>query len=36
LLGHTTGYDLDEAHRADVAALAERFAIPVPPYRSSA
>jgi lincosamide nucleotidyltransferase A/C/D/E len=33
MLGHTTGYALDAAHRADVAALGERFGIPVPSYR---
>jgi len=31
---HSTGYALDETHRRDAAALSERFAIPVPDYRS--
>jgi lincosamide nucleotidyltransferase A/C/D/E len=35
IVSHTTGYDLDAAHRADVAALGERFGIPVPNYRSA-
>jgi|SRR5262245_12596547 len=32
---HATGYPLDAAHRADVAALAARFGIPIPEYRSA-
>lgn len=35
MLAHTTGYALDAAHRADVVALAERFDLPVPTYRSA-
>ena len=35
LHGHTTGYALDAAHRADVAALAAHFGLPLPPYRSA-
>ena len=32
---HTTGYALDAAHRADVAALSERFGIAAPEYVSA-
>lgn len=35
MMSHTTGYALDDAHRADVAALADRFDLPHPPYRSA-
>ena len=35
MLAHTTGYALDPTHRADVAALAERFDLPLPPFRSA-
>lgn len=35
MLAHTTGYALDAAHRADVSALAERFDLPLPPFRSA-
>jgi lincosamide nucleotidyltransferase A/C/D/E len=35
MLSHATGYAFDDAHRADVAALAERFDLPLPPYRSA-
>lgn len=31
MLAHTTGYALDAAHRDDVAALSERFGLPLPP-----
>jgi lincosamide nucleotidyltransferase A/C/D/E len=34
LLSHATGYALDAAHRADVAALSEKFGLPVPRYTS--
>lgn len=35
LHAHTTGYALDTAHRDDVAALCERFGLPLPPFRSA-
>lgn len=35
LLSHTTGYALDAAHQRDVAALSERFGLPLPSYRSA-
>ena len=35
LLAHTTGYALDAAHGDDVAALSERFRLPLPPFRSA-
>jgi lincosamide nucleotidyltransferase A/C/D/E len=35
MLAHTTGYALDAAHRDDVAALGERFGLPLPPFRSA-
>jgi len=34
MVNHTMGYALDAVHRADVAALSERFGIPVPEYLS--
>ena len=33
LVGHTTGYVLDEDHQRDVQALGERYGIPVPEFR---
>ncbi len=33
LVCHTTGYALDAAHRADAAALADAFALPLPSFR---
>jgi lincosamide nucleotidyltransferase A/C/D/E len=35
VLAHTTGYALDSPHRDDVTALAERFDLPLPPFRSA-
>jgi len=35
LLSHTTGYALDAAHQRDVAALSERFGLPLSSYRSA-
>ena len=35
VLAHTTGYALDAAHHADVAALAERFDLLVPLFDSA-
>lgn len=35
MLAHITGYALDAAHRDDVAALSERFGLPLPPFRSA-
>lgn len=35
MVSHTTGYALDAAHRADVAALSEQFGIPEPDYVSA-
>lgn len=35
LAGHTSGYALDAAHRADVEALAARFGLAVPPFTSA-
>lgn len=35
LVNHTTGYALDEAHQRDVRALSERYALPLPPFRSA-
>jgi lincosamide nucleotidyltransferase A/C/D/E len=34
LVNHTTGYALDEAHQQDVLALADRFAITLPEFRT--
>ena len=34
IVGHTTGYALDEAHQRDVAALSARYGIPLPEYRT--
>ena len=31
MIEHATGYALDAVHRADVAALAEAFGLPIPP-----
>jgi lincosamide nucleotidyltransferase A/C/D/E len=36
LVGHTTGYALDAEHERDVLAVAERYELPVPPYRRTA
>jgi hypothetical protein len=36
LVGHTTGYALDEDHERDVRAVASRYGLPVPPYRRAA
>jgi lincosamide nucleotidyltransferase A/C/D/E len=33
MVNHTTGYALDAEHQRDVRALAERYGIPVPPFR---
>lgn len=35
LVCHSTGYALDEEHEGDVAALCERFGLPVPDYRTA-
>ncbi|MBD0330109.1 MAG: amino acid transporter [Thermoleophilia bacterium] len=35
LVCHATGYELDAAHRADVALLSERFGLAVPRYRGA-
>jgi len=32
LVCHTTGYPLDATHRADATALADAFALPLPPF----
>jgi len=32
LVGHSTGYTLDEDHRRDVRALSEKFALPLPVF----
>lgn len=34
IVGHATGYALDEAHQHDVLALAERYGLPVPDFRT--
>ena len=34
IVNHATGYSLDAAHRQDVRALAERYDLSVPPFRS--
>ena len=34
LVGHTTGYALDEEHQHDVRALSERYDIPLPDFRT--
>jgi lincosamide nucleotidyltransferase A/C/D/E len=36
MLCHSGGYVLDEVHVADVVALSEHFAIPLPPMRTTA
>jgi len=35
IVSHATGYALDEAHQRDVLALAERYGIPVPDFRTA-
>jgi lincosamide nucleotidyltransferase A/C/D/E len=35
LVCHSQGYVLDEAHRRDVAALCERYGLPLPQYRTT-
>jgi hypothetical protein len=34
LVNHTTGYALDDQHQHDVRALAERYGIPLPDFRT--
>jgi lincosamide nucleotidyltransferase A/C/D/E len=36
MVNHTTGYALDEAHQRDVRALAERYGLRLPPFRTVA
>jgi lincosamide nucleotidyltransferase A/C/D/E len=35
IVNHATGYALDEAHQHDVLALAERYGLPVPDFRTA-
>jgi lincosamide nucleotidyltransferase A/C/D/E len=35
MVHHTTGYALDDAHRRDVVALAERYSLPLPEFESA-
>src|SRR5690242_10185084 len=35
VVNHATGYALDEAHQRDVLALAERYDLPVPDFRTA-
>lgn len=35
LVNHSTGYELDDAHRRDVRALAARYGLPMPPAASA-
>jgi len=35
IVSHATGYALDEEHQRDVLALAERYGIPIPDFRTA-